>query len=296
MATTESPITAPAPGWGRPFPRDERVFLWLILVVSIAMTAFVFGWLIWGNQNVPTDTYRTTPKQYSAQVNRFVKEFQGADGAVWVPPGHDAYMLGTRFAWYPELVLQQGEKYKIWLSSADVLHGFSLVGGGQNLNLEVAPNHAYGAMLTPGKTGSFLLVCNEYCGIGHHHMKGRIRVVPASAMAAHVAAAPAKPATKPATGAGEGLALSVPGNELKFDKTALTATEGSVTVTLTNPSAIPHNIAIRGNGVDVKGDIVSSGGKSTVTADLKPGTYTFYCSIPGHEAAGMKGTLTVKPQ
>ena len=62
-----------------------------------------------------------------------------------------------------------------------------------------------------------------------------------------------------------------------------------------NPAALLHNIAIKGNGVDVKGEIVGSGATSTVTADLKPGAYTFYCSVPGHEAAGMKGTLTVKP-
>jgi uncharacterized cupredoxin-like copper-binding protein len=55
-----------------------------------------------------------------------------------------------------------------------------------------------------------------------------------------------------------------------------------------------HDIAIRGNGVDEQGDIVSDGGVSMITLpDLKAGTYTFYCSVPGHEAAGMKGTLTV---
>ena len=40
--------------------------------------------------------------------------------------------------------------------------------------------------------------------------------------------------------------------------------------------------------------VVTNGGTSTVTVTLKPGTYTFYCSVDGHEAAGMKGTLTVK--
>jgi uncharacterized cupredoxin-like copper-binding protein len=56
---------------------------------------------------------------------------------------------------------------------------------------------------------------------------------------------------------------------------------------------VPHDIAIKG-AVNQVGPVVSGGGVSTVTATLSPGTYTFYCSVPGHEQAGMKGTLTVK--
>jgi plastocyanin len=72
------------------------------------------------------------------------------------------------------------------------------------------------------------------------------------------------------------------------------ATAGSVTLVMPNKSALPHDISVRGAGVDQKGKIVSQGGTSTVAINLKPGKYTFYCSVPGHEAAGMKGTLTVK--
>ena len=61
-----------------------------------------------------------------------------------------------------------------------------------------------------------------------------------------------------------------------------------------NASSVPHDIAIKGNGVTEAGKVVSNGGTSTVSTSLKPGTYTFYCTVDGHEAAGMKGTLTVK--
>jgi plastocyanin len=61
-----------------------------------------------------------------------------------------------------------------------------------------------------------------------------------------------------------------------------------------NASSVPHDIAIRGSGVSQVGKVVQNGGTSTVSETLKPGTYTFYCSVDGHEAAGMKGTLTVK--
>jgi plastocyanin len=99
-----------------------------------------------------------------------------------------------------------------------------------------------------------------------------------------------------ATGGGAApLALSAdPSGGLKFDKSALEAPAGKVTIVMTNPAPVPHDIAIKGDGANEVGEQVSNGGKSTVTADLKPGTYEFYCSVPGHEQAGMKGTLTVK--
>lgn len=98
---------------------------------------------------------------------------------------------------------------------------------------------------------------------------------------------------KPAPSA---LTLSAdPTGQLKFDKTTLESPGGRVTITMTNPSPVAHNVALRGNGVDEKGDVVQGDEKSTVQADLEPGTsYEFYCSVPGHEQGGMKGTLNVK--
>ena len=94
-------------------------------------------------------------------------------------------------------------------------------------------------------------------------------------------------------GGGQQLTLSVPGNELKYDKSTLSAKAGKVTITMTNNSSLQHDVAIKG-GVDAKGEVVGQGGKSVVTTDLKPGKYTFYCSVDGHEAAGMTGELDVQ--
>ncbi len=94
-------------------------------------------------------------------------------------------------------------------------------------------------------------------------------------------------------GGGETLKLAADKSALKFDKTSLTAKAGKVTLEMENPSEIPHAVAIKGNGVDVDGKTVGNGETSTASTDLKAGTYTFYCPVPGHEAAGMKGTLTV---
>jgi plastocyanin len=72
------------------------------------------------------------------------------------------------------------------------------------------------------------------------------------------------------------------------------ANAGNVKITSENPQSTGHNIAIDGNGADEKGQVVQGGGTSEVTLDLKPGEYSFYCSVPGHREGGMVGKLTVK--
>jgi plastocyanin len=93
-------------------------------------------------------------------------------------------------------------------------------------------------------------------------------------------------------GGGQQLALSADPSQLKYNTNKLTAKAGKVTITMTNQSPLQHDIAIKG-GASGKGEVVGKGGKSVVTLDLKPGKYTFYCSVDGHEAAGMNGELDV---
>jgi plastocyanin len=91
---------------------------------------------------------------------------------------------------------------------------------------------------------------------------------------------------------GTTLHLATDPNALAFVPTTLTAPAGKVTLVLTDDSAIQHSIAIKAAG-DVPGQIVNQGEMSTTTATLAPGTYQYYCTVPGHAAAGMVGTLTV---
>ena len=93
-------------------------------------------------------------------------------------------------------------------------------------------------------------------------------------------------------GGGQQLALQADASQLKFNTSKLSAKSGKVTITMTNPSPLQHDIAIKG-GVNAKGPVVGQGGKSTVTVTLKPGKYTFYCSVDSHESAGMTGELDV---
>lgn len=72
------------------------------------------------------------------------------------------------------------------------------------------------------------------------------------------------------------------------------APAGQLTVTSENPQSVPHDIAIEGNGVNEKGEVVTDGGTSEFSAELQSGEYTFFCSVPGHRQGGMEGTLTVR--
>jgi plastocyanin len=86
-----------------------------------------------------------------------------------------------------------------------------------------------------------------------------------------------------------------PNGELAYTTSQMTAKPGKVTIDFANPQALDHNVAIENSkGKEIaRTELVASGSEST-TADLKPGTYTYYCTVPGHREAGMEGTLTVK--
>jgi len=151
--------------------------MWLVAVSVAAMTAFTIAWVAgFGDQNVPDNTYRTTPAAFQQQVDEFTQKYLGDDGKVHVPPGEDAYLMAQRYGFTPELVLEAGNEYTIWMSSSDVLHGFSLIGDNLNLNLEIVPGHALALTLKAEKAGTYLVICNEYCGLQHHLMRGHIIV------------------------------------------------------------------------------------------------------------------------
>ena len=121
-----------------------------------------------------------------------------------------------------------------------------------------------------------------------------------SSSSSSTAAAPAQTGAAgygtPATPAGSVVKLTAdPTGRLRFTVTTLHAKAGTVSLQMTNPASagIGHGISVQGNGVDKDSSVVAAGGTATVTATLKAGTYTFYCPVPGHEAAGMKGTLIV---
>lgn len=105
---------------------------------------------------------------------------------------------------------------------------------------------------------------------------------------------------KEAEGGTAGSASSVdieanPEGQLAFEEKSVTAKAGNVTINFTNSSPVPHDVKIESSGgEEIGGTEIVSEGTESAEVELKPGTYTFFCSVPGHRQAGMEGTLTVK--
>jgi uncharacterized cupredoxin-like copper-binding protein len=116
---------------------------------------------------------------------------------------------------------------------------------------------------------------------------------PASTPSASTAA-PATSTAAPSAASSLKLAAN-PEGQLSFEETSLTAKAGKVAIAFTNASALGHNLTVESSAGSVVGATPTfEGGSKTLSLNLKPGTYKFYCSVPGHRQAGMEGTLTVQ--
>jgi plastocyanin len=105
-------------------------------------------------------------------------------------------------------------------------------------------------------------------------------------------AAPAAPAPAPS---GRTLSLAAdPSGALKFDKTSASVQSGQVTVDFKNPSTLDHNVTIAQGSKTLGATDTVSKSDAKASVNLSPGTYVYFCSVPGHRQAGMQGTLTVK--
>jgi cytochrome c oxidase subunit 2 len=145
------------------------------------MTFMMPYWHVVGKQNLGTETYKTTPKAFQASTEAFAEKYTVRNEGpmnfpvVAPPAGGDVYMMARLYSWWPILELKKGETYRFHLSSLDLQHGFSLQPA--NINIQVMPKYEHVFTLTPNASGEYSVICNEYCGIGHHLMIGKILVV-----------------------------------------------------------------------------------------------------------------------
>ena len=171
-------IHAPPRDWFRAPSGAERLWIGLALTWCIVMSLAMPYWHFKGKQNSTGEAYNVDAKSYIERVNRFVETNKvGEENFIAVAqgqPGGDVYLLAQMWRWYPILKLKKDQTYRLHISSADLQHGFSLQP--INVNFQVLPGYDHVITLTPTQTGTFSIICNEFCGIGHHTMTGKIIV------------------------------------------------------------------------------------------------------------------------
>jgi cytochrome c oxidase subunit II len=167
--------------WNEPVAKGELVWVAIAFIWGLIMFFMMIYWHVYGKQNLSSLVSRIDPAVFLERTEAFAEKYKARDEGetgvpvVKPPVDGDAYMLARTYDWWPILELEKGKSYKLHLSSVDLQHGFSLQP--TNINIQVHPGLEHVLTVTPNETGTFGVVCNEYCGLGHHVMTGRIYVV-----------------------------------------------------------------------------------------------------------------------
>jgi cytochrome c oxidase subunit 2 len=176
---THTGLESPKGIWWKPAHKTERTWVAIAFGWCMVLFAMMPLWQVKGGQNPSGIRRKVEPAAFFARTQEFINQYQiGEDRGMPIvapPPGSDIYLTAMSFQWTPILQLEQGKEYILHLSSLDVNHGFSLYP--INVNFQVVPGYDYGLRVTPTAAGDFRIICNEFCGIGHHTMVGRVIVV-----------------------------------------------------------------------------------------------------------------------
>ena len=179
LTETHTGLASPRGNWWKPAHKSERTWVAIAFGWCMVLFAMMPLWQVKGGQNPSGIRRKVEPAAFFARTQEFIKQYQIGDDRgmpiVAPPPGSDIYLTAMSFQWTPILQLEQGKEYILHLSSLDVNHGFSLYP--INVNFQVVPGYDYGLRVTPTAAGDFRIICNEFCGIGHHTMVGRVIVV-----------------------------------------------------------------------------------------------------------------------
>lgn len=169
-----------APGvWWKPAHRAEKIWVAIAFVWCLVLFAMMPLWHWRGGQNPSGVRTKVDPRAFFARTMEFSNEYKvGEDRGIPIvqpPPGSHVYLTALTYQWYPILQLVRGETYRLHISALDVNHGFSLYP--LNVNFQIVPGYDYALEVTPTASGDFRIICNEFCGIGHHTMVGRVIVI-----------------------------------------------------------------------------------------------------------------------
>ncbi|MEZ4752855.1 MAG: cytochrome C oxidase subunit II [Bdellovibrionota bacterium] len=173
-----SGLVPPKGVWWKPANKQERLWIIISFIWCLILFAMMPLWHFKGGQNPTGIRAKVEPAAFVERTNKFIEDYKVGEEKgfpiVEPPPGSDVYLLGRMWQWTPILKLKKDTEYILHLSSADLNHGFSLFP--INVNIQVVPGYDYGLKIVPNASGEFTIICNEFCGIGHHLMIGKIIV------------------------------------------------------------------------------------------------------------------------
>ncbi len=166
--------------WKQPIDRSEIIWIAIAFAWCMVMFFMMPYWHVYGKQNLSTETYRVTPELFSKATQQMVDKYTvrtetDKNIPVVAPPaGADVYLIARLWDWWPILEFEKGKTYRLHLTSMDYQHGFSLQP--ENINVQVLPGYEHVLTVTPNRSGAYAIVCNEFCGIGHHKMVSKLYV------------------------------------------------------------------------------------------------------------------------
>lgn len=167
--------------WNEPIEKSEVMWITIAFIWALVMFFMMPYWHLVGEQNLSNEAYKIKPEVYAEKVEAWAEQYkvreEGDTGipVVHPPAGGDVYMFGRLWEWWPVVELEKGQSYRFHLSSLDWVHGWSLLP--ENINIQVHPTYEMIFTVKPTSSGEFGVICNEFCGIGHHTMVGKIHVV-----------------------------------------------------------------------------------------------------------------------
>jgi len=160
----------------------ERKWILITCVWVFALSGGMIYWHFYGKLNLSGISQKINREEFLAKTQAMVNQYTvrmdttHQTPVVHPPEGSDIYLTARLWKWSPILELEEGKTYTLHLAALDYIHGFSLPS--ENINVQLVPGYEHVIKIKPRSADNLKIICNEYCGLGHHTMVGEIIVLP----------------------------------------------------------------------------------------------------------------------
>jgi cytochrome c oxidase subunit II len=191
--------------------KSARACLIAAFVIAFAVLLIIPLWALYGvllphdghgHGHAHGEVESVKSAEFEERTARFIEAHRLPDGSVRASPQTPIYVVARQYSFVPDRIrLSAGERYELQMLSTDVVHAFSVQMGNTSYNAVVMPHIVTTVELTPQKPGTYLIVCSEYCGLGHDFMYFSIVVEEAAEADRGAGTATAEPGEKAAPAA-----------------------------------------------------------------------------------------------